>query len=94
MHSSICGIWNHGGKIMVIYFLVITDVGTHCCSSLIVQRRNMILNGKVPRNQFGIEKVLYQQEGNKCWIGTTTKGEQWLKSQTICKARQGMLVTK
>jgi len=26
--------WNCGGKRMIIYFLVIIDIGTHCCSSL------------------------------------------------------------
>ena len=36
MHSSRCVIWNRGGKRMVIYFLIFTDVGsyllqcTHC----------------------------------------------------------------
>ena len=34
-NSSRCGIWYHGGKIMVIPFLVIIDIWIHCCNSLI-----------------------------------------------------------
>ena len=75
-------------------FLFLLILEAICCSSLIVKRRNKILSGKALRNLFGTTKILYQQAANKCWIGSAAKGEQWLKSQAICKARQGMLMNR
>lgn len=46
MYSLRYGIWNHDGKRMVISFLFITDIGTHCCNSL-----RWALLGKVVSNE-------------------------------------------
>ena len=46
---------------------------------------------QAPSNQFCTTKFyIIQQVANKCWIGSATKGEHWLKSKAIC--RQGMSV--